>query len=543
MTSQIKLFTGFRDFVTSMRDERPDAIAFLHGANDHFHRVTWAGFAADVDARAEELRETGKTCIAILADGSYASVLEVFAANLAGLQVAMLDTAVPDKMLAQLLPYVDADCLWCANEERKEKLSAYLAGPAVDGAGKILFFTSGTTSRSKAVVLTDASLMASAYGGSGTFPLTAGDVLLCILPIAHVFGFVCGLLWPHLCGATVALGRGGRHIFDDWQYFHPTATSVVPILLEHLMRRNIINPELDAILVGAGDCPDERLQEVRDRGIRLAFGYGLTETSSGVAISAEGEDPRALEVCPGATITLADDGEVLIESPLAMMQGYYKLPTDTADVLVDGVLHTGDLGSFDEQGRLHLQGRKKETLVLPGGTKIFLPEYEREIAEQLGTSEIAVVLRRGMPVLVLEDLADDTREAVMNKLKDVMDTWQNDQRLADVVELGHELPRTATGKVQRWLLEAELGQRFKSLRNFGKKKADEEMAEDAQPVEAETAAEAAEAVAEAAEPEAAPVVEDVQPAEVEAEVVEEEAPAPAEPVADEDAPATDEVAE
>ena len=107
----------------------------------------------------------------------------------------------------------------------------------------------------------------------------------------------------------MALGRGGRHIFDDWAYFHPTATSVVPILLEHMLRRNLINPELSAILVGAGECPAERLEEVRDRGIRVAFGYVLTETSSGVAISAEGEDPYALEVCKGSTVTLAEDGE------------------------------------------------------------------------------------------------------------------------------------------------------------------------------------------------------------------------------------------
>lgn len=474
MTAAVFHCTSFQDLLSRMTQERPDAIALLHGARGVYQRVTWAGFARDVSDRAEQLRASGKSCVAILSDGSYDCVVEIFAANVAGLQIAMLDTAVSDKLLAQLLPYVDADLLWCSSEERATALQGHLAGPAPDPAGKILFFTSGTTSRAKAVTLTDESLMASAFGGSGTFPLDPGDVLLSVLPLAHVFGFVCGLLWPWLCGATVALGRGGRHVFTDWDYFHPTATSVVPILLEHLLRRNLINPELKAILVGAGDAPAERLQEVKDRGIRLAFGYGLTETSSGVAISAEGDDPFALEVCPGSTITIADDGEVLIQTPLAMMQGYYKLPEDTAEVLEDGVLHTGDLGSLDEEGRLRIQGRKKEMLVLPGGTKIFLPEYEREIAEQLGTSEMAVVLRRGMPVLVLDDLADDTREAIMGRLKGVMETWQNDQRLADVIELGHELPRTATGKVQRWLLEAELGQRFKSLRRRGRKAAEPE---------------------------------------------------------------------
>ena len=519
MSREIVLYNSFEDLVTRMASDRPDAIALLHGANDRYQRVTWKGFETDIHARAEQLRETGKTCLAILADGSYTCLVELFAANIAGMQVAMLDAAVPDKMLAQLLPYVDADALWCSSKQRAESLAGYLAGPAADPTDNILFFTSGTTSRSKAVTLTSASLLASAYGGSGTFPLTAGDVLLCVLPLAHVFGFVCGLLWPWLCGATVALGRGGRHVFDDWTFFHPTATSVVPILLEHLLRRNLINPELQAILIGAGDCPDERLQEVKDRGIRLAFGYGLTETSSGVAISAEGADPRAFQVCPGSTITLAEDGEVLIQTPLAMMKGYYKMPDDTAEVLIDGVLHTGDLGSFDENGCLHLQGRKKEMLVLPGGTKIYLPEYEREISEQLGTTEIAVVLRRGMPVLVLDDLADNTRDAVMGKLKDVMETWQNDQRLADVVELGHELPRTATGKVQRWLLEAELGQRFKSLRRRGKKS--DEAAAEAKAAEAEAVAPAAEVPTEAevaAEPAAEPAA--VAEAEVEAEAEE-----------------------
>ena len=243
MSKEIVLYGGFKDFIDRMAAERPDAIAFLHGANDRYHRVTWEAFAADVYARAEQLREGGKTCVAILADGSYASAVEIFAANIAGMQIAMLDVAVPDKMLAQLLPYVDADALWCSNEKRAEELSAFLTGPAADPTDKILFFTSGTTSRAKAVTLTSASLMASAYGGSGTFPLAAGDVLLCVLPLAHVFGFVCGLLWPWLCGATVALGRGGRHVFDDWTFYHPTATSVVPILLEHLLRRNLINPE------------------------------------------------------------------------------------------------------------------------------------------------------------------------------------------------------------------------------------------------------------------------------------------------------------
>ena len=97
MTTQIVKYAGFEDFLTHMAEERAGAIALLHGANDRYNRVTWAGFSRDVHARADELRESGKTCLAILCDGSDTSVVELFAANIAGLQVAMLDIAVPDK--------------------------------------------------------------------------------------------------------------------------------------------------------------------------------------------------------------------------------------------------------------------------------------------------------------------------------------------------------------------------------------------------------------------------------------------------------------
>ena len=146
--------------------------------------------------------------------------------------------------------------------------------------------------------------------------------------------------------------------------------------------------------MGAGDCPRPLLDAAAAMGVRVSFGYGLTETSSGVAISVSG-DPFAMEICPDDTITLAEDGEILIEAPTCMMQGYYKRPADTAAVLIDGVLHSGDLGRFDEAGKLHITGRKKDVLVLPSGTKIFLPEYESRLAAALGTTELAVVLKDG----------------------------------------------------------------------------------------------------------------------------------------------------
>ena len=90
-----------------------------------------------------------------------------------------------------------------------------------------------------------------------------------------------------------------------------------------------------------------------------------------------------------------------------------------------------------------------------------------------------------MPVLVLDDLKTEAREAVLGRLKGAMQNWERSQQLADVVELGRELPRTASGKIQRWMIEAELDQRWNALKNLGKK---EEPAAPAEEAPAEEAA-------------------------------------------------------
>ena len=187
-------------------------------------------------------------------------------------------------------------------------------------------------------------------------------------------------------------------------------------------------------------------------GIRVSFGYGLTETSSGVAISVRG-DPFAMEICPDDTITLAEDGEILIQAPTCMMQGYYKRPEDTDAVLKDGVLYSGDLGRFDEDGRLHITGRKKDMLVLPDGTKLFLPEYEGAIMQALGHSELAVVLKNGRPALVWS--GEGEAKEIEKQLRPLMAQQPRGRQIVSVYVTERPLPRTATGKIKRWELQQE----------------------------------------------------------------------------------------
>ena len=443
-------FDSFSHMLRHWAEQTPDRPALIYEDRGK-KSLSFSELRDAVESRADRLRRDGGSCIGILADGSLGCVTEIFAAAEAGLQIVMLSAELPESTLGGLLRYTDADRLW-GDEDLCEELRPFLTGGVKEGAGKLLFFTSGTTEQSKAVVLTDHSLCQSAYNGGAKLPLKPEDTLLCMLPLGHVFGFVCGLLWGLSCGASVALGRGARHYADDCAFFRPTAVSVVPMLLGFLLQHELINPELKLVLVGAGDCPAMLLGAARTKGLRVSFGYGLTETSSGVAISVSG-DPFAMEVCPDDTITIADDGEILIQAPTCMMQGYYKRPEDTAAVLKDGILYSGDLGRFDKDGKLHITGRKKDMLVLPDGTKLFLPEYESAIMKALDHQELAVALKNGRPVLVYSGEAD--AKDIEKRLRPLMADQPRGRQITAVYVVSHPLPRTATGKIKRWELQQE----------------------------------------------------------------------------------------
>ena len=441
-------FSGFEELLSHYALASPDAPALFYEDDGEIKTCSYSVLHQTVTACAESFRSSGKRCIGILSDGSFDCLVTILAANIAGMQIVMLDANAPLSSLKGSIPYTDIDTLW-GDEELCEELSPLLtSGPAGEHADRILFFTSGTTSSSKAVVLTGQSLMSSAWNGSQKLPLSSSDTLLCMLPLGHVFGFVCGLLWGLSCGASVALGRGARHYMDDCLTFRPTALSVVPSLLAFLLGHDCLNSSLRVILVGAGDCQSELLSAVTAKDIRVSFGYGLTETSSGVAISTKG-DPFAMEICPDDEITIANDGEILIKAPTCMMQGYYKMPEATAEAITDGVLHSGDLGYLDAEGLLHITGRKKDILVLADGTKIFLPEYEAKLSSVLGTAELAVLLKSGRPVLVV---SDDmlTEGEIRRKIHPILDEYPRGQQITEIILRSAPIPRTATGKIQRY---------------------------------------------------------------------------------------------
>lgn len=440
----------FASFLSMLEHPSPALPALRYADGEEQATLTYAALAERVRARAGVLRDSGAACLGILCDGSAANVVEIFAAAEAGLQTVLLDANASEALLAEQIARTDADRLW-GDPELAEALAPALRREPIERSGDILFFTSGTTHAAQAVALTQRSLCASAWNGGALLPLGEEDVLLCLLPLHHVFGFVCGLLWGLSCGACVALGRGVRHYAQDCAFFRPTALPAVTMLLDFLTRFDALNPELKLVLIGAGACPEALIARVRARGARVCFGYGLTETSSGVALSL-GDDPYAMTVCPEDRIDIAEDGEILVTAPTCMMRGYYRSPEATRAALRNGVLYTGDLGRLDGKGRLIVTGRKKEILVLRDGTKLFLPEYEARLAAALPGRDFAVVERDGAPVLAIRG-EDSERQSLTARLEPLMREVPRGQRLAGIAFMGEPLPRTITGKIKRWEIQ------------------------------------------------------------------------------------------
>lgn len=478
----MKKFTGFRDVIEFWGERDPEGTAFIAGSAgsaDNKVKISYGDFKRDVMARSRELLSAhlsdGIQCEIILCDGTYECLCEIFAAAVSGIGSVLVNYRTPDEILRVILAKVDGDCLWKGSREDGPEITDLADArsfrgtvdeprhePSENNGTPVVFFTSGTTSMGKAVVLTDETLMASAWNGGEMLPLKREDLLLSILPVDHVFGFVCGVLWPLTFGCPVALGRGPLSVFSDFQYYRPSAVSLVPSMLSFFLEHNVFNDELKLVLIGAGSCKEKYIKKARDAGIMVSFGYGLTETSSGVAISTGG-DPFAMDICPDDTIKIAGDGEILIKAPSCMMKGYYKEPEETEKVIVDGYLHSGDMGYLDDEGRLHISGRKKEMLVLEDGTKVFLPEYEEKMVNSLGNSEIAVLSVDDRLVMVyhregpeLERSMDDLADEIMLRLKPVMATVPRDQRISQVILTDRPIPRTATGKIRRKKLLEEV---------------------------------------------------------------------------------------
>ena len=428
----------FRSFIELTEDfATRDKIALIFSDEDgNKGSISYAELADRIKRRAAEISEKGSGTDYVYATPDVDAIVEIFAEVYARRCIIMADPMMPEQVLKEAV--AGANRYICEVTEKK-------------GDGEMLFFTSGTTSRSKLVRLTSKSLCCSAWSGQCMLPCNEDDIILCVLPLSHVFGFVCGLMWGLAYGATVALCSDIRDIFTAPMTYRPTILPTVPSIVEAMVRYEVLNPELKTVLIGAAPCNMETAINLKAEGIATYFGYGMTETSSGIAITQDLAEPEALYPCPGADIQIEPDGEISVATP-CMMKGYLNNP----DTYEGYRFFTGDLGAFDEKGRLHLQGRKKDVLIMADGTKIYCPEYEHDLAEMSGVEDIALIEQKGRAVLIAG--AGSDLESLRKAVDEYNKTMMRSQQVYRIEEFGRPLPRTMTGKLRRYELQMKYNQ-------------------------------------------------------------------------------------
>lgn len=273
----------------------------------------------------------------------------------------------------------------------------------------LLIYTSGTTGLPKGVMLDHANIEAMSEMGRHSLKLTAADHCLLVLPLFHVNGIVVSILAPLSAGGRVTIRKRFdiETFFDDVERNRPTYFSAVPTIYSLLNALpGSVKPDTSSLrygVCGAAPASAELLENFEARyGFPLVEGYGLSEGTCASTINPlDGLRKAGTVGLPfsGQRIAIADPsgthlpqgaiGEVLVQGP-NVMRGYLGKPEETAKTVVDGWLHTGDIGRIDEDGYLSIVGRLKE-MIIRGGENIYPKEIEDVLYEFPGVLEAAVI--------------------------------------------------------------------------------------------------------------------------------------------------------
>ena len=263
---------------------------------------------------------------------------------------------------------------------------------------RIMLFTSGTTSASKAVLLSNKNVCSNVMSCAQAIKFEPTDILLSFLPIHHTFECLATFLFGTYSGVCIAFCDGLKHIAENLKEYNISVFLCVPAILEvlyakiqKLMKVNNITspdfvktiyPNFRLAIVGAASINKDTVVGFNKFGIRCLQGYGLTEASPVLSVENDKETrPGSIgKPLPGIKIKIANPntegiGEIIANGENIML-GYYNNETATQATIKDGWLHTGDLGYFDEDGFLYIAGRQKNVIVLDNGKNVFPEEVE-----------------------------------------------------------------------------------------------------------------------------------------------------------------------
>ena len=336
-----------------------------------------------------------------------------------------------------------------------------------------IVYTSGTTGLSKGVMLTHGNLIDNTMCQDNES--TPEDVLLTVLPVHHVYCFTCDILCSMRYGATICVNDSLMRIAMNLKLFKPTLILVVPMIAQTIAKqikaaaaaKNLpaaavaqafFGGRLRGIYSGGAYLAPEVVEEYKNFGIPISQGYGMTECSPRISTADLNDENKGDvgKIVNGCTVKIVD-GEITVKSP-SVMQGYYKNPEATAEVLTkDGWLRTGDLGYVDENNRVFITGRKKNLIILSNGENVSPEELENKFAAIDIVAEIIVYAEDEFVTAEIfpnQDIASNmTREQLIeelnNQIKNVNDTLSSSKAIRRLRLRDTEFDKTPSKKIRR----------------------------------------------------------------------------------------------
>ena len=378
-----------------------------------------------------------------------------------------------------------------------------------------MLFTSGTTSEPKIVMLSHKNICFNIHEQCKMLEIVPSDVFLSVLPIHHTYECTCGFLTPLYRGASVAYCEGLRHIQKNMQQAKVTVFLGVPLIFETLYRKiwegiakkgktdlvkrmiKITNAldkvgihlkkkvfkeihqqlggNIKVLIVGAAAMTPEVSKGFRDLGILTVQGYGLSECAPIVALNRDVDykDDAAGLPLPNEEVKIDNPneegvGEIIVKGDHVML-GYYKNDEENKKALKDGWFYTGDLGFIDEDGFIHITGRKKNVIITKNGKNIYPEEIETLLLRNDYIKECMVYGKKDKDdVKLAAELVLDN-DYIEEKFKDTPKTqeeikkivWEEVKKInQELVSYKHvkeinirenEFKKTTTMKIKRYL--------------------------------------------------------------------------------------------
>jgi len=328
-----------------------------------------------------------------------------------------------------------------------------------------ILYTSGTTGRPKGAELTHANFFWSSVNGAATL-MGTGDTILVALPLFHV-GALGGVpMYIHRGQRTILLKTlDPQRFLELIQEEKVTAFGSVPALLDFLK----LVPDFEKydwssvkiILVYAAPVPVTLIKEYAESGIEVRQLYGMTECSTGTVLDPENALTKAgscgrpffhtdIRIVDGQNNDVGPEvkGEILMRGPV-VMKGYWNRPEATAETIVDGWLHSGDIARVDEDGFYYIMDRKKD-MIISGGENIYPAEIEDALLGNPKVADVAVIGyahekwgEAVKAIIVVKPGEALTEEELIGWCKDKIGSY----KIPKTVIITDAIPRTPTGKI------------------------------------------------------------------------------------------------